>query len=256
MIENDTQFDQTQRLLRLMQDALRSLRAEVLPKNKRNFAVLAEGPLEEIRRLQAEIDAYTGVTTALEAQSQIWLRLIGDQLHWPAVPTSLLTSYLESFRKGVLAVAEFLQNGQISGGRPTEVLEMACDFEVVAVRSGSICVGLRLPEVDSGALPPHQHVNMADQALDEFLKVAAWAASWEMDEVLDIGMADSMKRRVLLEALEPFLPRGQVEAIELSGWRVRGPSSIKLTRDTKAKVDAAIQQTIQERPVEHVICRQ
>ena len=35
-----------------------ALRADILPKNPRNFAVFAEGPLDEIRKLQAEIDQY------------------------------------------------------------------------------------------------------------------------------------------------------------------------------------------------------
>ncbi|MBI5802096.1 MAG: hypothetical protein HZA92_15405 [Verrucomicrobia bacterium] len=41
--------------LQLMNGALEILRNDVLPKNPRMFAVMAEGPLEEIRRLHAEI---------------------------------------------------------------------------------------------------------------------------------------------------------------------------------------------------------
>ena len=32
--------------------------ADILPMNPRNFAVFAEGPLDEIGKLQAEISAY------------------------------------------------------------------------------------------------------------------------------------------------------------------------------------------------------
>jgi hypothetical protein len=39
-------------------EGLDALRADILPKNPRNFAVLAEGPLDEIHRLQAAIDQY------------------------------------------------------------------------------------------------------------------------------------------------------------------------------------------------------
>ena len=49
----------------MMNDALRHLRTEVLPKNPRTFALMAEGPLEEVRRLQAEIEQLTaGLATA------------------------------------------------------------------------------------------------------------------------------------------------------------------------------------------------
>ena len=41
-----------------MERILESYRADILPKNPRNFAMLAEGPLDEIHKLQAEIAAY------------------------------------------------------------------------------------------------------------------------------------------------------------------------------------------------------
>jgi hypothetical protein len=52
-------------MLELMNDALRHLRTEVLPKNPRMFALMAEGPLDEIRRLQTEMEQLTSeLTTA------------------------------------------------------------------------------------------------------------------------------------------------------------------------------------------------
>ena len=253
MIENATQFEQAHKQLRMMQDSLRNLKAEVLPKNPRNFAVLAEGPLEEVRRLQQDIDAYNGVAAAVESESPLWLRLFGEHVHWPSAPSSLLANYLESLRKGVQTVAEYLQHGQLTGGRPVQELRDACDFEVVAFQPGSIRVGLRLPDVEADELWPADQPNPAEQALDELLEVAAWAGSDDADNILEGKIADPTKRRVLLNALKPLLPRprGQVEGIELSGWRVRRPAAIKLTRETHTKVDGAIDRTVHERIETH-----
>ena len=41
-----------------MQRILESYRNEILTKNPRNFALLAEGPLEQLRQMQAQIDEY------------------------------------------------------------------------------------------------------------------------------------------------------------------------------------------------------
>jgi hypothetical protein len=41
-----------------MQRILDSYRNEILTKNTRNFAFLAEGPLEQLRQLQKQIDDY------------------------------------------------------------------------------------------------------------------------------------------------------------------------------------------------------
>ena len=58
MIENTEQLHQAIEQMGRMQRILESYRADILPKNPRNFALFAEGPLDEIRKLQAEIDQY------------------------------------------------------------------------------------------------------------------------------------------------------------------------------------------------------
>lgn len=61
MIENAAQLDQAIEQMGRMQSILESYRVEILPKNPRNFAVFAEGPLDEIRKLQADIEQYVSV---------------------------------------------------------------------------------------------------------------------------------------------------------------------------------------------------
>jgi hypothetical protein len=58
MIETTEQAQQAIEQMGRMQRILESYRADILPKNPRNFAIFAEGPLDEIRKLQAEIDQY------------------------------------------------------------------------------------------------------------------------------------------------------------------------------------------------------
>ena len=58
MILTDAQLQQAIEQIELLYQGLNVLRADILPKNPRNFAVLAEGPLDEIRKLQTDIDRY------------------------------------------------------------------------------------------------------------------------------------------------------------------------------------------------------
>ena len=60
-------LDQTVEQLERMNAALIALRRELLPRQPRKFAILAEGPLEEIRRLCDEIEHLTGSLAAVEA---------------------------------------------------------------------------------------------------------------------------------------------------------------------------------------------
>ena len=58
MITNDDQFNQAIQQLERMYRALATLRADILPVNARQYALLAEGPLDQIRSLQEEIENY------------------------------------------------------------------------------------------------------------------------------------------------------------------------------------------------------
>ena len=58
MIETPEQAFQAIEQMGQMQRILESHRNELLAKNPRNFAILAEGPLEQLRQLQAQIDEY------------------------------------------------------------------------------------------------------------------------------------------------------------------------------------------------------
>ena len=58
MIETAEQLYQAIEQMGRMQRILESHRNEILTKNPRNFALLAEGPLEQLRQLQKQIDEY------------------------------------------------------------------------------------------------------------------------------------------------------------------------------------------------------
>jgi len=58
MINNEAQLQQAIEQIQGLCRAIDSLRVDILPKNPKNFAIMAEGPVDEIRKLQADIDAY------------------------------------------------------------------------------------------------------------------------------------------------------------------------------------------------------
>ena len=58
MIQNEAQLRQALEQIQNLCSAIDSLRIEVFSKNSRNFAILAEGPLNQIRQFQARVDQY------------------------------------------------------------------------------------------------------------------------------------------------------------------------------------------------------
>jgi len=61
MIENDEQLQQAWEALGGLYRALASYGSEILPANPRNYTIIAQGPLAEIRKLQPEVDEYLGL---------------------------------------------------------------------------------------------------------------------------------------------------------------------------------------------------
>jgi hypothetical protein len=67
MITTAAQLEQALEQIQRLCRALESLRVDILPKNPKNFAIMAEGPVDEIRKLQADIDAYINRLEAVDA---------------------------------------------------------------------------------------------------------------------------------------------------------------------------------------------
>jgi len=57
-IRNQAQLQQAIEQIQNLCRAIDSLRTDIFPKNPKNFAIMAEGPVDEMRKLQADIDAY------------------------------------------------------------------------------------------------------------------------------------------------------------------------------------------------------
>jgi hypothetical protein len=250
MITNDEQLDQAMEQLGRMYRALADLRKEVLHVNARNFVLMAEGPMDEIRRLEEQIGDYAGRADVEINECDVWLRIVGPNLAWPEAPTSIVTAFLDAFRKGVQAIAVFGSRGHLTT-RPTKDLMRAFDLRIVAFQAGGLCIGLRAPDEAQGELFGGSDHALVSQALEQFLQVADWVGSDDPPKVLEQLFPDPHERRVLLNSLKPFVPRplGDVERVEISGRAVPRSRTIALTRTSNQRLDRAID-ALAEEPVE------
>jgi hypothetical protein len=76
MIENDKQLQQATEALGDLYRALASYRSKILRVNPRNYAVMAQGPLDEIRKIRGEIDEYLGLHDEIIANQLVKARLV------------------------------------------------------------------------------------------------------------------------------------------------------------------------------------
>ncbi len=233
-------FEQALTQLTEMYRSLALIRDQVLPRGAHNFGLLVEGTLEHLRRLEATVMELGGRREAEEAEAQIWLRIQGAGIAWPDAPTSILTSFLGTLRKGIQAGAEWILTKSLST-RPTKVLKQACDLRVVTLQAGSVQVGIRLPDPPKGEVRDEALDQATAQALSSYLEVACWAGSAADPEELARTVADADLRRILLAEVKRLAPRprGDVETVELSGRAIFG-RHVTLTKEAHQRIDRAI----------------
>jgi hypothetical protein len=66
VVETSEQLHQAIEQIQGLCRAIDSLRADIFPKNPKSLAIMAEGPVDEIRKLQADIDAYINRLEAVD----------------------------------------------------------------------------------------------------------------------------------------------------------------------------------------------
>jgi hypothetical protein len=161
MITSEAQLQQVLEQMARMYRALRSIRDREQAERPAWCAVLAEGPIDELRKLQQEVDEYVGLTALREQEADVWVRIHGPEIVWDDAPTSVLTTLLDAFRK----------------------------------------------------------------------------------------VPDPQRRRVLINALKPLIPRkrGAVDFVEIRGTRMPRRGAVRLTRDAHDRLDRALDRLVTER---------
>lgn len=231
---------------------LAGLRANVLPKSAHQFSLMSEGPLDEIRRLEAMVNELSGRPAAEAAEAQVWLRIQGKGAAWPEASTSILTTFLDTLRKGVQAATECIYTSTLST-RPTKALKQACDLQIATLQPGSVQVGLRLPDPSRGEARNEDLLRAAEKGLAAYLQVAAWASSDSHEGALTTDVPDEGLRRTLLAEVKRLAPRprGDVDAVELSGRAMRGKQAT-LTKGTHDRINRAIDHDTASRTEVHI----
>ncbi len=237
-IANDVDLRQALDAISNLRLALASLRRNVGSVNTTNFCVLAEGPIDELTRIEADVDAYLGLD---EARAPLWVRVEGEGIDAGNAPTSVMTAILNSFRKGLQAATEHLVTGRLSA-RPTAAVQQAVDVRLTALAPGSLRLGLSIQGVEGDDALSRAVV----KSLDEYLAVVEWAATGpdlaDQDRELALRIPDKTRRRLLLNLVLQLAPRtrGIVENVEFSGRAVKAQRPLGLSRASREHLAAAL----------------
>lgn len=242
---NNDRLEATLKQLSIMYRALADLNRERSNYSEAWYKLLLEGPLEEIRRLEGEAAELSGRTEGEQSSADIWLRVRGEGIEWPEAPASVLTNVLDTLRKGLQSITELFATGELAS-RPTRSVIDACDLQLVALRPGSLFIGVQLPSLpESQEQIDRRDVTPAARALSTYLMAAAWTASDQGEEDLKNQIGDPNLCRLTMMQIKRLLPRprGRVESIEITGRALKTGQSIVLKREAHDRVDRVITST-------------
>ncbi len=248
MISNQEQLDQAVKRLGRMYSALASLRSDLSSRNFKTFALMAEGALNQIRQLEAEIAEYSGAIEARALEADVWIRIDrSEPTH--AVSVMRLSAALNGFRLGILDIAEYLAKSDPNVGVKASRLRDVCDFRVIASEMGSLRVGLEIHKPDSTA--GHNGSSLEDRlvarALASYLEMVSIVSS-SAKSLTRIRSGDhgSEFEEVLLKAVKRLVPRDGT--IELYG-KLAGTAPLRLTKKARLWIDEKLERD-SERTVE------
>jgi hypothetical protein len=251
-IKSDEQLLLAHEQLLRLQSALLSLRRDMADRNQFGYRLMAEGPLDEIRRIRAEVAEYTGESLLEAEEVDLRLRIIGPQVKWRDVPVSVLASFLRNFRNGVRSLSNCTVK-EMSTYAPKIDVDRASDFAVVDFQPGSLDIGLRLPELISHQVDlfDSERKTPIQAAVQDYLMIADWVGSNESIDELEKIFPDTGKRRVALKAMKPMIPRDNqvVEALELYGQVLRKIGRIRITSLGLPRVVEAYKSSVSDKEV-------
>lgn len=249
-IQNDEQLIQAHEQLGRLQRILATLKRDLGETNKVGFRLMAEGPLEDIRRLRESIVEYTGEELLEKIEVDFRFRLVGSTIKWRDTPIGVIAAYFQALRSGVRALAASADIEASAYLAKTD-LKLASELTLVDLLPGSLDVGLRLPEPNMGQLDvfQNQQVSPAKIAVTDFLNCAVWVAGDFAVSELESHFPNTRRRRAVLRALKPFVPRrsGAVESVVVYGPMVPIPSEVTLTRHAVDRIRLAYETAISER---------
>lgn len=161
-LRNQIEFDQALAAVDNLKRALAELRRDVTHPD--NFALFAEGYVNDLSKLESEINEFIGLQ---DAQASLWLRVKGEGIDGAHTPSGVLTNLVDALRKGLQTLTEFiLRDGKLLS-RPTKTIQQAVEVNVAALAVGSLRIGIN---ITSNVSPEMPNVESFEEAARKALK--------------------------------------------------------------------------------------
>jgi len=253
MIANDEQFAVVKEQAARLERALESLAREVRPKGERQFRIFAEGYVDQLAVLRADMDEYLGLTAVKNPEPDVEVAIEGPEAALGDTRVSAVTKLADRFRRALRTTAESVRESLPAADRQNltdDFLNLLCDPPLQAVAPGSVRVQLGSPHVQVGK-------DVYDRSL-ELLSVVVRSVSGDAEATAHLKKLSLTEQKAAYTAAMILAPeKGDLAEQVGLGGRFLGPTKhVQLTTATRKRVVRALShlaRQTEKRTVEGVI---
>jgi hypothetical protein len=243
MISSPAELEEARNQALRLEQIIQGLRSELAGRDEL-FDEMVGAYATRLRQLRFDIDAYLGVRMPKDAD--LVLRVDSPDINLEGAPSTILVDALERLRKAIANSFMRISAGEAKGpGRPTDELRIMSEPRVLWLAPGSLRIGVDLPasyhrqtmESWAPGAPETLPESPIKRSVSLLLAAAAWAASTQPVEAIEVAIPEAAVRKVILEQVRQLspTPKGRISSIAIEGDRSLVESPIVLTNVSRSR---------------------
>lgn len=215
MINNLQEKIHAENRIRKLESIIASLKDELLPEREEQFKVMSKVYVKKIIELREEIEAYIGMDLILVERKDINIHIKGPTIDYGSAPISVISAYLENFRKTIQRIYGIVNDVDIKTRVPSFISKLT-DFRLVSYVPGSINFSLSFPD---------RQLNMFDDisidtSIEMYFDILKWI-SGDMESSKKIEMINEEKlEKLLINVLKTLPDDKNISSIEFFGGNI------------------------------------
>lgn len=224
MIRSREELKYIKNQINRLENILASLKEELLPEREVQYNAMAGVYIKKIEQFRYEVDDYIGVKKYKNSNIDLHMHIEGPSIGYGSVPSSLVSSVLENFKKGLQCIYIIQNNIKINRNTPLDIRKI-CDLRLTNFQPGSINLSFELPE--------HQ-ISLERSSIDDSVKLYFDLINWinsDNDKYIDGLDLDKDKFEKLMRSIVNTLPDDKhINRITFSGKKVCCENTISVDK--------------------------
>lgn len=228
MIRTKNELIYTKEQINKLENIVMSLKEKLLPERESQYNAMAGIYIKKIESFRKEVDDYLGVSTYKTSNIDLHMHIEGPSIGYGSVPSSLIASCLERFKKGLQGIYVTKNDIKLNRNTPKDIRDI-CDLRLVNFQPGSINLSFEVPK---------QQISLDRESIDNSIQVYFDLINWiSSDDDNYISNLDKDKLEKLMQSVVNTLPDNKnINKITFSGKSTYCKNKITVDTEIREKI--------------------